>query len=485
MPQEHMNDIIVILPGFLGSTLQKHGKDVWGASFATLSITLRKALLNRELLLVGDDPTVDDLGDGIRAVGLMSDITMIPKLWKVEGYSTLWKFLTETFDVVPGVVNTPNPHANLFAFPYDWRRDNCVAARWLKQFIDRHLPLWRDHSGQADAKVILIGHSMGGLVARHYLEVLGGWEYCRALFTLGTPHRGSIDALDYLSNGHHVVRADVSNAVRSFTSTYQVLPNYRMIEQGNDYVRVAEMSSIHGVVQERAQQAFDFHKDITNAAKARRSVESTRDAYITFPIVGIQQETFQSATVVDGKIVPSTNMPATLHAFPSHGDGTVPYISAIPAELAEEYREMFIVEKHGFLQSRDDVLEQLRQHIVRTQVPRWDAILGPSDKTKTPLLPAISLTLEDLYCTDEQIEVRAKVLDTPEHLGALEAQITSLNQPNQPSTYPLQETDDGWRLTLEDQPTGLYRIRVQPSHRGPQSPTAVHDVFEVIDRTEV
>jgi hypothetical protein len=35
---------------------------------------------------------------------------------------------------------------------------------------------------------------MGGLVARYYLEVLGGWEKCRALFTFGTPHRGSLNA---------------------------------------------------------------------------------------------------------------------------------------------------------------------------------------------------------------------------------------------------------------------------------------------------
>ncbi|MEM8536053.1 MAG: lecithin--cholesterol acyltransferase, partial [Chloroflexota bacterium] len=219
MLQEPMNDMIVILPGLLGSVLQKHGKVVWGIAPSMIPRIVQRKRLNEDLILSGDDPDVDDLGDGVKAVELLNTFHFVPNLWKNQGYGTLQRFITETFDVVPGSVETPNPQANLFTMPYDWRRDNRVAARWLKQFIDQQLPCWRDYSGKADAKVILIGHSMGGLVARHYLEMLSGWEYCRALFTLGTPHRGAIMALNYLSNGHRIARADVSEAARSFTST--------------------------------------------------------------------------------------------------------------------------------------------------------------------------------------------------------------------------------------------------------------------------
>lgn len=41
----------------------------------------------------------------------------------------------------------------------------------------------------------IVAHSAGGLVARHYIQVLGGFQYCDALITLGTPHRGSWVAL--------------------------------------------------------------------------------------------------------------------------------------------------------------------------------------------------------------------------------------------------------------------------------------------------
>ena len=40
-------------------------------------------------------------------------------------------------------------------------------------------------------KVYLIAHSAGGLVARYYVQLLGGNHYCDGLITLGTPHRGS------------------------------------------------------------------------------------------------------------------------------------------------------------------------------------------------------------------------------------------------------------------------------------------------------
>jgi triacylglycerol esterase/lipase EstA (alpha/beta hydrolase family) len=40
-------------------------------------------------------------------------------------------------------------------------------------------------------KVILIGHSMGGLIARNYVQSRGGSAYVEAMITLGSPHHGS------------------------------------------------------------------------------------------------------------------------------------------------------------------------------------------------------------------------------------------------------------------------------------------------------
>ena len=78
---------------------------------------------------------------------------------------------------------------------------------------------------------------MGGLVARWYLECLGGWQDTRALITFGTPHRGSLNAVDFLVNGFvkklgPLKVADLSRLLRSLTSVYQLLPIYPCVDVG-------------------------------------------------------------------------------------------------------------------------------------------------------------------------------------------------------------------------------------------------------------
>jgi triacylglycerol lipase len=43
-------------------------------------------------------------------------------------------------------------------------------------------------------RIHLIGHSMGGLIARYYVQRLGGDERVHTLVTLGTPHEGTLPA---------------------------------------------------------------------------------------------------------------------------------------------------------------------------------------------------------------------------------------------------------------------------------------------------
>jgi pimeloyl-ACP methyl ester carboxylesterase len=47
---------------------------------------------------------------------------------------------------------------------------------------------------------VLIGHSMGGLIARQYVQELGGDRLVDTVVTLGTPHRGTYTA--YFGFGH-------------------------------------------------------------------------------------------------------------------------------------------------------------------------------------------------------------------------------------------------------------------------------------------
>lgn len=82
-------------------------------------------------------------------------------------------------------------NVDLFTFPYDWRRSNVDTATDLKTKIDS-VKLFCG-CGTVD----LVAHSMGGLVARQYIESPAFTHDVDHLIFLGTPHLGS--AKDYLT----------------------------------------------------------------------------------------------------------------------------------------------------------------------------------------------------------------------------------------------------------------------------------------------
>lgn len=349
MPSKQpMGDVIVLLPGILGSVLERDGREVWamsaGAAWRAI-VTLGHSVDDLELL--GDDPTVDDLGDGVTAPRVQPDLHLIPGLWSIDGYSHIRSSIFATFDVVEG--------QNWFDFPYDWRRDNRVAARHLAERAPGWLRAWRQRSGNSDAKLVLVGHSMGGLVARHYLEVLGGWRDTRMLVTFGTPYRGSLNALDFLCNGFKKqigpVGLDLTRLLRSLTSVYQLLPRYPVIDSGSGgLTRIAETPDLPGVDPDRATAAQQFHLDIDAAIENRPAT-----AYAIHPIVGILQPTYQSARLKDG----SVQMLQSYSGTDSAGDGTVPRVSATPVELSDQGREIYAPDQHGSLQNALGPLTQL------------------------------------------------------------------------------------------------------------------------------
>jgi len=139
---------------------------------------------------------------------------------------------------------------------------------------------------------------MGGLIARYFLEVLDGWRDCRALITFGTPYRGSLNALNFLANGYKRLFTDLSEVMRSFPAMYQLLPIYRALLVGDDYVRVAESTGVPGVDAALAQDALAFHREIeAKVDEHRKDPEYLGQGYVIVPVVGTRQPTLQSATL--------------------------------------------------------------------------------------------------------------------------------------------------------------------------------------------
>ena len=193
---------------------------------------------------------------------MIRDVHLIPGFWKIDGYTKMLRYIEETFDVTRG--------QNLFEFPYDWRRDNRVAARRLHRQSGEWLDAWRASSGASDARLVLVGHSMGGLIARYFLECLDGWRDTRALVTFGTPYRGSLNALDTLVNGKKIKFLDMTEVARSFTAIHQLLPTYPCYVDGDAGPAYVDEADIPHLDRAKAKAALDFHREIASAVESHR-----------------------------------------------------------------------------------------------------------------------------------------------------------------------------------------------------------------------
>ncbi|PAZ11852.1 lipase [Streptomyces sp. SA15] len=74
--------------------------------------------------------------------------------------------------------------------------------RTAAELLGRHIEDICERTGSK--RVDIVGHSLGGLIARYYVQRLGGDIRVRTLVTLGTPHSGT--RVVPLANAHPIVR---------------------------------------------------------------------------------------------------------------------------------------------------------------------------------------------------------------------------------------------------------------------------------------
>jgi pimeloyl-ACP methyl ester carboxylesterase len=117
---------------------------------------------------------------------------------------------------------------DLYEFPYDWRRPIERSADVLHECIER----WAD--GDPDRRFTLVGHSMGGLVARPCLarHTQVAERRVKHLVTHGTPHFGAASTIGNFITSNQmmdiVTKLNNQNQPRRFMmnlpSVYQLLP---------------------------------------------------------------------------------------------------------------------------------------------------------------------------------------------------------------------------------------------------------------------
>jgi pimeloyl-ACP methyl ester carboxylesterase len=213
---------VVVIPGILGSRLCDGEEMLWGgrASYRKFS---------RLALPLDPDATT------VRPCGIIDEVRILGP-WKAEKYEPLLERL-EALGYREG--------QTLFVFPYDWRRSNFDSADELRRFVD-------GTSALAQSEFDIVAHSMGGIVARIYLDRHSGADRVHSLVTLGTPHRGSLKILEMLLSGFGGLgnflaggTEEVRQVTFTFPSAFELLPFY-------------DNCCVHGLPGNRDRRVFDI-----------------------------------------------------------------------------------------------------------------------------------------------------------------------------------------------------------------------------------
>jgi triacylglycerol esterase/lipase EstA (alpha/beta hydrolase family) len=462
-----LRDLVVVLPGITGSVLEREGRTIWAPTHRSAARAgLRPGSAVADLALRDGDE------DAVAAVAVMPDAHMVGGLVKIDGYSRVLQSIERNFLVVRGQA------ANLIEFPYDWRLDNRMNAARLRDLVAGALHRWREHAEAPDAQVVLVAHSMGGLIARYFLEVLGGWRDCRALITFGTPFRGSPAAVGYLANGYKKLHIDLTSAMRSFPSVYQLMPIYPALRTAAGYRRIGESDGLPNIDAAKAADALRFHREIEAAVAGNLRAGGRR--YAVLPVIGTHQPTHQSATLDGGLVTLSPRLPEGVDRFLAtdgvDGDGTVPICSATPIELSDNYSDVYLAGKHSSLQTSEHVLGDLVGKLSKMQAQRLAKLRGP-DTGAALRQAALAVTVDDEFHPDEPIEVRAALVAGAASLDEVYADITCLATGEQ-HQVPLKDSAGDWSVTLGPLAAGTYRCTVTALGGG-DVPTPVSDLFQV------
>lgn len=396
--------LIVVIPGIGGSSLRepRTGKTVWSHGH----LNLLKVLADPGRISVDEHPRLEP-------TGLLQDIQLVPGWTVVNGYTSLWDRLAAR----PGAVaDRGHPDrrveaATLVAFGYDFRLGIRDAAQRLADEVSRRFHELGWHGRRAHRSVVVVAHSLGGLVARYWVGALGGDAYCDTLVTLGTPHRGAPKALDVLANGVHLPVTgsplnSLSRAVQGWDSVAELLPRYPCVAHPRDADRgmyVHELAAENGAFEAlsvRAAHGWDLHREIERCWAALSDPPTVR------PRIGFGQRTLSSARLSPSGRIEVDDTPPVWCDLGNYatelGDATVPAISALPVEMDGQDPTGFRVRStHGALTDDEAAVST-----IDWLEGRWHATAarGSSDDGT-----ALGLDIEDVYPSGTPIAVDVRL----------------------------------------------------------------------------
>lgn len=433
-----LRPLVVLIPGIGGSVLaDAGGRTVYDVN---ASKGVARAL----------DPAVLAIDNDLHAMRLISSYGIAFKQL-VTGYEHLWAALVQRLglsqaDTAVAGEKLVRPNASLLAFPYDFRQSVSHAA----ELLDRHL-----RQRAQGRPVVLVGHSMGGLVAAWWWAFLSDGIEVKEIITLGTPYRGAAKALDVLVNRlsfSGLRLSGITDVIRGWESVFDLLPHCQVVEEGAEHCYPYELpSAVTSVIPDfavRARRAYTANKDLHKKLEERANREGN-----PLTLYYSQGHATLSRTVLEaGVLTVSKESPSWLPRGWDAGDGTVPMFSAVPHFLEGGARAWHrLPQKHLGLVEADAVANHLGGYGLR---PLTAAARGGGDESRGTYL---CVDLDDTVPANEEQTVAVRVLDADgspviaEDVGLLAAGHRVRGK----------RDGDSWIVTLPPLGSGVHKVTIQ------------------------
>jgi hypothetical protein len=448
-----LQHLVVFLPGIGGSVLAAAGGR---GGYALTTGGLARTLARPDALDLQQHPE-------LTPTGLVHDLAVLPPLLTLPGYRRLYQHLRQAFPTAAiDVYRRPDqvdPGVDVLMFPYDFRRSVAETSIRLDQAV----------AALPDRPVIVLAHSLGGLVARHWIAVRQGWRRCVALLTLATPHRGAPKALDWLINGAGagpVRDPRLTRVIRGWPSIYELLPQYEAVRDestGNPLELTQLPQTLLAGRPRLADYADQFEK---MAARARSVHDQIRTGWAeldprrtpVIPYLTRGHATPNLVTLDSGRLRISKQDPPWRGNVGWRGDGTVPALSAIPPELGD-YRGVWrvVTDRHGPIGSIPDPVEVLRSYEGER----------PPKRGEEPQAPWLGLDLEEFAPAGQPVPLAAclQLAQAPGSLAWVTVTALDAASPACQVLLAAAEPDETgapqWRGELPPLATGMYEVAVE------------------------
>jgi len=302
---------VVFLPGVMGSELRhaETNKRIWPP---TLTALIAKNL------------NIDTLLD--------EHLVATKPIETVTPFYSVYRSVLRDIETCGYSVNSDEKF--FIPFAYDWRKSNEVSARAVSAMLNQQ---------QHFDDIVLIGHSMGGLVLRYLLE---SGEFDKQpwfpsvsqLITLGTPHAGAAEALKQAAGLNSNLGLSASN-VKKLMSDPRYPSGYQLIAPQPNAMTLRAASSnglpeVFSPFDAELVKRYDLELSNIEASKrfwSKLDLTKRPDNVRYFSFVGSAHKTLTRLDWTGGDLID--------REFSDSGDGTVPISSSLNALIPHSFSQ--------------------------------------------------------------------------------------------------------------------------------------------------